>query len=343
MKYLVIGNFASITNKLCGQSVKTRNIFNLAKEIVPTIDCFDTQKIKYNKFSIFLMLWKFCRSNYVIYLPAAGNMTWLFPIFYILSIVSRTYILQFEIGNWMVDLLANKPIHRWMLKGIKQFYAETEKSKKELKHLYGLENISVFSNFRYFDFERENCICDNSILKLVFCARINRKKGLDMIFSLGDYLIEEKKEKSVSITFYGPIFEKDEEYFWRNLNKYSFMKYDGMLQQDEISEKLQYFDCMLLPTQYYTEGLPGSIIDAYIVGIPVIVTKWKNAEEFVVNNITGIIIPFQDGQNEFNQAVVDLMNNKEKLQYLKDNAYHYRYKFHSSSAKLHLKRILKQA
>lgn len=342
MKYIVIGNFAGITNQLCGQSVKTRSIYNLAKEIIPTIDYFDTQNISYNKLSIFTMLWKFCISDYVIYLPAARNMTWFFPIFYLLSLFSRTNILQFEIGNWMVDLLAEKPIHRWMLGRINQFYAETQNSKRELECLYNLKNISIFSNFRYFNFKRTEISRskDDSKLRLVFCARINRKKGLDYIFSLGDYLIKESLDKIVTITFYGPVFEKDKEYFFNNLNKYSFMKYGGMLQQNLISEKLQSYDCMLLPTQYYTEGLPGSIIDAYIVGIPVIVTKWKNAEEYVKNDITGIIVPFKDGQKEFNQSIVELIYNKEKLQFLKDNAYNYRQNFHSSLALIKLRDIL---
>lgn len=30
---------------------------------------------------------------------------------------------------------------------------------------------------------------------------------------------------------------------------------------------------MLLPTHYYTKGLPCSIVDAYIAGIPVIATE----------------------------------------------------------------------
>ena len=341
MKYIVIGNFASITNQLCGQSVKTRSLYKLAKEIIPEIDCFDTQLIAYDKLSFFKMLWKFCKNDYVIYLPAARNMTWFFPILYILSIFCRTKILQFEIGNWMVDLLANKPIHRWMIKRIKQFYAETEQSKKELECKYGLKNVSIFPNFRFFEFERRTIeSCEKSKLELVFCARINRKKGLDLIFSLGDYLIKENLDYYVSITFFGPIYDKDKEYFLESLKKYSFMNYEGMLQQEVISEKLQHFDCMLLPTHYYTEGLPGSIIDAYIVGIPVIVTKWKNAEEFVINNVTGVIIPFHNGQNELNQTVADLISNEKRLQFLKNNAYCYRDNFHSSTALAKLKSLL---
>lgn len=38
---------------------------------------------------------------------------------------------------------------------------------------------------------------------------------------------------------------------------------------------------MLLPTHYYTEGLPGSVLDAYMSGIPIIVSRWKHASEFV--------------------------------------------------------------
>jgi glycosyltransferase involved in cell wall biosynthesis len=94
-------------------------------------------------------------------------------------------------------------------------------------------------------------------------------KGLDWIFSLAEYIKSHRLEDKITLTFYGPIHEEDRDYFEAELRKYSFAEYKGVLQPSEIHQTLNDYDVMLLPTHYYTEGLPGSIIDAYISGIPV--------------------------------------------------------------------------
>ena len=118
-------------------------------------------------------------------------------------------------------------------------------------------------------------------------------------------------------------------YFNQNILKYSFMKYYGPLEPSEINTTLEKYDVMLLPTHFYTEGLPGSILDAYISGIPVIVTKWKHASEFVEDGVTGLIIPFDDDGSSLDEAVLRLYNDTELLQKMKTNAQR---KWHEYSA-----------
>ena len=82
------------------------------------------------------------------------------------------------------------------------------------------------------------------------------------------------------------------------MEKYEFIEYRGALQPSEIYTNLSKYDVMLLPTHFYTEGLPGSVVDAYISGIPVIVTEWKHSHEFVDNGKSGYIVPFDNGLKE---------------------------------------------
>ena len=111
-------------------------------------------------------------------------------------------------------------------------------------------------------------------------ARILKQKGLDTIFAMGDEIIKSSLEQQISIDFYGPLmnWDNDEEYFNENIKKYRFMRYLGPLEPKDIYNTLERYDVMALPTHFYTEGLPGSILDAYISGIPVVVTKWKHVE-----------------------------------------------------------------
>lgn len=44
----------------------------------------------------------------------------------------------------------------------------------------------------------------------------------------------------------------------------------------------------MFPTLFYTEGIPGTIIDAYAAGLPVISSKWESYGDVIEDNVTGI-------------------------------------------------------
>ena len=45
---------------------------------------------------------------------------------------------------------------------------------------------------------------------------------------------------------------------------------------------------MLFPTKYLGEGIPGTIIDAYAAGTPVIFAKWEHWQDILIDGKTGI-------------------------------------------------------
>ena len=64
---------------------------------------------------------------------------------------------------------------------------------------------------------------------------------------------------------------------------------------------------MLFPTKCYTEGIPGTIIDAYAAGLPVISSLYLNFDEIIDDGITGLGYEF--GNNE---ALISLLKNLSK-------------------------------
>lgn len=104
------------------------------------------------------------------------------------------------------------------------------------------------------------------------------------------------------------------------MKQYDFVEYCGHLQPELIHETLSQYDVMLLPTHFYTEGLPGSVVDAYIAGIPVIVTEWKHSHEFVDDGKSGYIVPFEDGIQQMIDKVLLLEKDRELLRQMKTNA-----------------------
>lgn len=325
-KILVLGYFGYNTNQLDGQTVKTRDIYRLVKEqYAGGVDYYDTENFKSNKFSILQMFWKLMRCKTLFYLPAHNNLKYIFPIVFLLSVVFRFKIHYFVVGGWLREYLSDMPMHRYMLKHITGIHVETKRLKNELEEYYQFENVDIFPNFRFFDFEPERFPSDN--LRLVFMARINKMKGLDWIFAMASYIEKHKLQHLFSLTFYGPIHDEDQEYFNREIIKYSFAEYRGVLQPDEIYAAMNDYDVLLLPTHYYTEGLPGSIVDAYISGLPVIVAEWKHSREFVEDGKSGYIIPFKDGECDLIDRVLYLEKNRDILASLQGYALHKRAEF----------------
>ena len=242
-----------------------------------------------------------------------------------MSVIFRFKIHYFVIGGWLREFIGALPAHRYMLRRIPGVFVETSQMKIELEKYYDFKNVSTFPNFRYFDFNPSRTADDK--LRLVFMARIDRRKGLDWIFHLADVIKERNLEEKFMITFYGPVNEQDANYFEENVSNYEFVEYKGTLQPNEIHATLNFYDVMLLPTHYYTEGLPGSIVDAYISGIPVVVTKWKHATEFVEDGATGYIVPFEDGVQLFVQRVMEIEQNRALLAEMQNNAFVKRMEF----------------
>lgn len=323
---LVLGYFGYNTNQLDGQTVKTRDVYRLATEQFDgRVEHYDTEDFRFNKFSILQMFGKLLCCNTLFYLPAHNNLKYIFPIVFLLSLVFRFKIHYFVVGGWLREYISDMPMHRYMLKHISGIHVETKRLKRELEEYYRFGNVDMFPNFRFFDFEPERFPSDK--LRLVFMARINKMKGLDWIFAMASYIEKYKLQHLFSLTFYGPIHDEDQEYFSHEISKYSFAEYRGVLQPDEIYAAMNDYDVLLLPTHYYTEGLPGSIVDAYISGLPVIVTEWKHSREFVEDGKSGYIVPFIDGELDFIDRVLYLEKNRDILASQQDYALHKRMEF----------------
>lgn len=319
-KILVLGYFGYHTNQLDGQTVKTRNLLDLLKQKFSDVGYFDTQSFRYDKYGVCRMLIKILYSRTICYLPAQNNLLYIFPFLFVLAKVFRIKLLYFIVGGWLVEFLADKPFHRWMLRHLDGIFSETQLMKILLDERYGIRGVEVFPNFRMVS-HTPVPHHTNGQLKLVFLARINRMKGLDTLFMLAGHIREKYHHDEVTLDFYGHVNEEDAAYFYQEVEKFPFVRYRGELQPQDIYRTIEQYDVMLLPTHYYTEGLPGTVLDAYMSGIPVVVSRWKHAEEFVKDGQTGYIIPFKEGEKELCQRVDFLWRHEDVLLALKERAY----------------------
>lgn len=337
-KILVFGYFGKHSKKQEGQTVKTRNISKLLNEMGYKVSEFDTESFRYDPLALAKMFNRLACCNKVCVLPAHGNLKWMMPIIYLASFIFRYNIYMFTIGGRLHIYLKSMPFHRFMLRRIARIFNETKQLGDNLHKLYGYENLTYCPNFKFIRFNPKPHHTSHH-LKLVFLARITEEKGLDVIFAYCDYLAKHNRN-DVEIDFYGMISPKDKLYFNSKISNYKFVTYKGIAQQHEIPSLLEKYDAMVFPTHYPTEGIPGSILDAYIAGIPVVATNWIYASELIDNQRTGIIIPFENSTDDFIKACDYLLEHEKELGIMKKHAHEKSKTYHADNVKKILEEYL---
>lgn len=326
-RILIVGAYGYSSNQLDGQTVKTRNVHKLVEErFNGKVNSFDTLHVRRNPLLLFVLLWQLVRCNTLVLIPCLNNLTYIFPLAYYLSKIFRYDIIEICIGGWQVEYFKGNERfgqHRLQMnlsKKIKAFLPEMKDIDCQLKFDFGFRNSEYFPNFRFFNPDKRWEKNTSDEFRLVFMARVNKKKGYDTIFEFTKRI--RGKYNDIKIDFFGPIEEQDREDFLSlvDSNK-DIVSYNGVLAPENIHETLSGYDLMLFPTTYYTEGFPGSILDAYISGIPVIATEWMHSHEFIDDGQTGYIVPFGDCIDDFEKRILELYNNRTKLDYMKHAAH----------------------
>ncbi|MCL6247804.1 glycosyltransferase [Acinetobacter sp. ANC 4945] len=325
---LVIGYFGKMNNQIDGQTIRTNSIYNLIKERSDSeVIFFDTQSFKNNKLSILKMIFLICKSKVIFDIAAHGNLKYLFPLIFILCFFLKKKLNYVAVGGWLFDFIENMPIHKKLLMKTQNVFVQTENLCIKLKE-NNFTNVRLLNNFRLTNFQRK-IVRNNRINKIVFMARIHEMKGVDVIFQLGHKLIE-MGYTNIVIDLYGPIHHEYEKSFLKNL-KNSSINYGGIVDPLNVYDVLENYDLMVFPTKYFTEGFPGSILDAYISGIPVIASDWMNAHEFIVDKCTGYIVEFNNPA-AFIEKVIWLIENPDNLLLLDANIIQKSKQYSSDSA-----------
>lgn len=125
--------------------------------------------------------------------------------------------------------------------------------------------------------------------RFVFISRIVPQKGINEIIKASEILSDH-----YTIDLYGPI---DDRWYTPDFLEDSPVSYKGVLKPEQISEVLQQYDVLLLPSYFEGEGYPGIVIEALSLGIPVITTIWRALPEVIQNKDNGLLVPIKDSKN----------------------------------------------
>ena len=75
---------------------------------------------------------------------------------------------------------------------------------------------------------------------------------------------------------------------------------------------------LLFPTYWSGEGMPGTIIDAFAAGLPIIARRWEFCDDMIDNNITGLVYEFNQPE-KLEEKINWAIENPSLIENLKRN------------------------
>ena len=96
-----------------------------------------------------------------------------------------------------------------------------------------------------------------------------------------------------SLDIYGPVDEAYEEEFRALIEAAPHARYMGSVKPEKGVETIRDYSALLFPTEFWGEGIPGTIVDAMGAGLPVIASHWAYYSEMLADGVTGLGYDFE--------------------------------------------------
>ena len=339
MKIGILGHFARNTDLCDGQTVKTRNLekalLSEGNEII-TVDSYQWKK---HPFSFLFNIIKLVRkSDVIIMLPDAGGIK-IYPYLVNLFAGKKKKIYS-VVGAWLPSYLKKSKRISKQLKKFDHILVETETMEAQLIE-QGFDNTDVIPNFKDITPIVKEEINYDFEFPLSFCifSRVMREKGVTDAIIACDRLNKEAGRTVCSLDVYGPIYEEYKTEFSELCEQYSsVVTYKGVIDPSQSVEVLKRYYMLLFPTLFYTEGIPGSIIDAFSAGVPVLASEWESYKDVLSEN-DSITYKFGDAE-ELYQKLKYCVENIEVVNACREECLKSAEKFAMSTASIKLNSLI---
>lgn len=299
MKIAIVGHFGGDEFYTDGQSVKIKSLYEALKCYLPSdvkIDIVDTYYLKRNNRKLFFDFIKaVVFSNKIIFLPASRGRKYFFKLFYFINILTKKQIYHDCIaGSLDMELTAHKYWVRY-LNSFESNWMESPEQVEKLKEA-GVQNCVYVPNFKHItplsvDYLKN--LTYSEPFRFCTFSRVEERKGIEDALVAIRNINRIYGTKKAELDVYGPIQPGHEKWFESIIEKYSEeCKYLGVVAPNNSVDVLKDYFALLFPTQYYTEGMPGTIIDAMFAGVPVIARRWVWCDNMIINGQNGISYEF---------------------------------------------------
>lgn len=307
----ICGNFGQGNDNANGQIAKTVIITEEVKKYYgdKEVMVLNTHGWKDKPLSLFLNCLRMvlsCRN--VIILPAQNGIRIFAPMFNTLCKIFGRKLHYSVIGGWLPEFVQkNHKVYK-SIKNIKAVYVETKSMEKKLidlgiknvVHMPNFKNINPISNLDHFSIS-------HMPYRLCTFSRVKKEKGIVDAITAVKKFNECKGKEVFSLDIYGPIEPGFETEFNNSLfESNGCARYKGTVDMNQSTEIIKDYFALIFPTYYEGEGLPGTVIDSFFSGVPVIASNWRYNSEIVSHGKTGFIYELFDTDERY-KGLLDVL------------------------------------
>lgn len=271
------------------------------------------------KFAIaFLKMLFSCKDIMIIF--SINGMKHLWPIFSFVAKVFKKRIYNNVIGG---NLLTHLEKYPELAKHMKAFAINWVQSKKMQKDLeaYEVFNTEWLPNAKPIEILREEDLNKNTEFPLRFCtfSRVSKPKGIELAINTIKEINDTCGKVIATLDIFGKPDADYAEVFKTLQNSFpSYVRYGGVVPFDKSVETLSQYYMLLFPTTFYGEGFPGTVIDAYASGTPVLASDWSCNPEVITDGKTGILYDHTKPE-QFCEKMKWVLSNVNKVDAMRKN------------------------
>lgn len=323
MRICIVGHFGGNENFTDGQSVKVKSLYEGLSFHYPDllIDKVDTYYLKKNPIKLgFSFLKCLLFDKRIVFLPAARGRNYFFRLFYIINRFSKKKIYHDCIAGSLNKAI---PVHPKWKKYLNSFEVNWMESPEQVEKLreVGIANAEYLPNFKHIEPVSVETIKSLKYSKpFRFCTfcRVEPMKGIeDALQAIRE--INKRESGLAVLDVYGPIQPGYEEWFEQTKTKYQdVLNYCGVVDPHDSVRALKDYFIMLFPTQYFSEGMPGTIIDAMYAGLPVIARRWAWCDNMIQTGYNGISYDFEHPE-KLVEIIWDAVHHPDAMVAMKEN------------------------
>lgn len=320
-KIAILGHFGGKENFLDGQTVKTKIFYEeLSTKTDWNIACIDTYYKDKNPLKLVLhTLWVLMTRKDVIVLLSRNGRRFFFPLLSFFAKLRGVRVYHSLIGAELGKQTQSDPRFVKYLNSFVVNWVETSKLKEQLG-LHGVTNAEILPNFKRLKIVDVKTVEKPQMpYRLCTFSRVMKQKGIGDAVEVVKAVNEKLGKEVYALDIYGQVDANEVQWFNQLQQSFpSYIQYGGQIPYEKSVEVLESKFALLFPTRFYTEGIPGTIVDAYGAGLPVITSKWENYADVFEEGVTGFGYEFENTE-QLEDLLMRIAEDPERILCLKAN------------------------
>lgn len=291
-RVMLCGYFAFGTDDYGGQPVKGRTLYHglTTKYGADNVHFVETANWKKHPLKLAVDFFKKAKTHdKIIMLPAHNGLIVFSRLLKLAKFFYHKDIYYAVVGGWLPEKVKESRSLLRTLQAFDGIWVETTSMKRNLNES-GLQNVVVVPNFKDITPLRDNEVVDTfeKPYPVLTFSRIMAEKGTEDAINAVRRINDKAGETVITLDLYGQVYEPYRERFEQLQREFpKYIKYRGIVNSEESVDTLKHYYALLFPTHFYTEGIPGTLIDALCAGVPVITSLWINSGDIFQQDVTG--------------------------------------------------------